>query len=104
MQLIHLTMYDYVSGIKSKVSSTGFEILVKKLEILAGNLNFKPKWVLFHQKAHFLSVKRGKIVAASLSIAQKPGRTGLIPSRGVLWTYMATTYPKDIPGIHGNQR
>ena len=40
MQLIHLTMYDYVSGIKSKVSSTGFEIFVKKLEILAGNLNF----------------------------------------------------------------
>ena len=40
MQLIHMTMYDYVSGIKSKVSSTGFEILVKKLEILARNLDF----------------------------------------------------------------
>ena len=40
MQLIHLTMYDYVSGIKLKVSSTGFEILVKKLEILARNLDF----------------------------------------------------------------
>ena len=56
MQLIHMTMYDYVSGIKSKVSSRGFEILLKKFEILAGNLNLWAKYALFQQNPYSANV------------------------------------------------
>ena len=56
MQLIHMTMYDYVSGIKSKVSSRGFEILLKKFEILAGNLNLWAKYALFQQNTYSANV------------------------------------------------